>query len=110
MIDPHLVIADQPTRLDEPAESPLDDPSLGQDLEAFHVVAALDDLQVDLPVTGKIGDLFFELPGVASIRPDPFEPAIGPGERWQQQSGPIAILDVCRRDLHVEDEPEGVYQ
>src|SRR5690606_39630104 len=106
----HLVVADQATGLDEPAEGALNDPSFRQNLEALHVVAALDDLQVDLAMAFHPRHLADEFPGIAAIRPDLLEPAVGGGENGQQQTGTIPVLHVGGRDPQREDEAEGVYQ
>ena len=110
VIDAHLVVADQTPGLDQPTESSFHDPALGQNLEAFRNVAALDDLQINLAVTGKIRDFSFQLSGIASVGPNPLQPAVAVAQCGKQQSCPVTILNVCGGDLQVKDEAERIYQ
>jgi hypothetical protein len=110
VLDADLVVADQTAGLDEPAEGPFHHPASWQHLETLQVVAAFDDLQIDLAMARQAGHFPFELPGVAAVGPDPLEPAVGFGEAWEQQARSVPVLDVGGCDLQRENEAAGVYQ
>jgi hypothetical protein len=83
----------------------LDDPALGQQDEAAHVVRALDDLQ--LPA-GPLVDLANELAGVAAIAPEPLEARQRPDQWLEHELGTVAILDISGMHLHPVDQSEGI--
>ncbi len=89
----------------DPSEGTLDDPALGQHLEAWHVVA-LDDLET--PGAG-LGDGCRDLrPLIAAIGEDhldEWEPSAGAA---QQLVGAIAILHVAWMHHDAEDQAERV--
>jgi hypothetical protein len=103
------MIPDQAARLDEPAEGSFDDPTFRQHHESFHIVAALDDLKIDLAVSLEPGDFLDQLSRVASVSPDELEPTVGSGEDRHQQAGSVTILNVGGCHLQRENEAEGVY-
>ena len=74
----------------------------GQDLEARHVVASLDDLQRPL------ADLFQRLAefrsGVVAIGEDVAQPGEGPSDRGEQRRRTVAVLDMGGVN-HASDEP-----
>ena len=62
-----LIIFREPSRKVQPAKSPLHDPSLWQDLEAFNIVIAFDNFQ------SPTAEVFYpadKLAPIASISPD----------------------------------------
>src|SRR5512135_3627477 len=66
-----LVVATQPAAACQPTERLLYYPSAGQDLEAFHVVAALDDLQLHAQlVVGPVDQAGVHDVGVPAVDPD----------------------------------------
>ena len=104
------MVPDQAARLDEPAKGSFDDPPFRQDLEPFHVVAAFDNLEINASMSFELGYFLHQLAGIASVGPDPLEPAVGGGEARHQQAGSITVLHVGGSHLEGEDEAEGVYQ
>jgi hypothetical protein len=110
MVDPHLVIADQPAGLDEPAKGTLHDPASWEHFEAFGDIAPLDDLKIDLPVPRQVCDLSFEGTGVPAIGPDFLQPAVTAGQWRKQQARPIPVLHVGGRHLQRQQVSQRVYQ
>ena len=86
----------------EPGKGALHHPTPGQDLEARHVVASLDDLQRPL------ADLFQRLAefrsGVGAIGEDVAQPGEGPSDRGEQRRRAVAVLDMGGVN-HAGDEP-----
>lgn len=98
----------QPPGLDEPSESPFHDPSFRQSLESLHVIGSLDDLKLDPSVTGYGGHLLLQFPRIAAVGPDPFEPAVAPGQRSKQLPGPVANLHIRCGHLQREEVACGI--
>ena len=96
-----LVVFAQPTITPEPGKGSLDDPTLGQNLEAGHIVAAFDDLQY--PVAHFLGPLD-QFAGVAPVGPDQLELGELPDQFGQHQLGPIAVLDIG--GMHNDDQEQ----
>ena len=101
-----FVVLAQTAITTEPSKGSLDDPTLGQNLKAGHIVAAFDDLQN--PGAQFLGPLD-QVPGVSPIGPDQLEPGELPDQFGQHQFGPVAILDVGGVDDHGQDQAQGVY-
>ncbi len=101
-----LVVLAQTTIPTEPRKRAFDDPTLGQNLEAGHIVAAFDDLQD--PVAQFLCPLD-QFPGVAPVGPNQLEPGELPDQFGQHQLGPIAILDVGRVHDDRQEQAQGVY-
>jgi len=100
-----LVVAHQSPVPADPREGPLDDPSLGQDLEAVQV-GALDDLQT--PRAGARDRRGHPRPLVAAVRVDARderEASPGPAQEFE---GAVAVLDVGGVDDDVQQETERV--
>src|ERR1700686_5031504 len=92
----------------EPGEGALDDPSAGQDDEALHVVASLDDLDAQ---AGVGGDGVVHLPGVVSVvAPDQLEPVEPLAYLVEDQGRAVAILDAGGVDAHAQWEAFGIDQ
>lgn len=102
----HLVVLAQASVSLEPPEGAFHDPSLGQDHEARHVVAALDDFQNPAPELSRPVD---QLSGIAAIGPDQLQPGEAAFEFGQHQLGSIAVLNVGRMHHHGQHQAEGVY-
>lgn len=101
-----LVVLAQPPVTTEPSKGSLHDPTLRQDLEAGHVVAAFDDLQD--PVTHFLGP-FDQFPGVSPIGPDQLQPGELPDQFRQHQLGPVAVLDIGGMHDNGQKQAQGVY-
>jgi len=101
-----LVVLAQTAIAAEPSEGSLDNPTLGQNLEAGHVVAAFDDLQDPVAQFSCPVDQF---PGVSPIGPDQLEPREFPDQLGQHQLGPVAVLDVGGMHDHSQEQAQGVY-
>ena len=87
-----LMIADQAALLDEPAEGPLDDPAPVEHLEAFGIVRAPYDVQVEAAAGSQgfyPGD---QGAGIARVGPDLGQAAVPIDEASQQGLGPIPVL------------------
>jgi len=102
-----LVVLAQPSVSSEPREGSFHDPSLGQDDESRHVVAALDDLQGPPPESPRPVDQLARLPAVGPDQLQPGESALEQGR--QHQLGPVAVLDVGRMHHHGQHHPQRVY-
>jgi len=86
----------------KPGESPLDDPSPADKLEAALFVRALDDLEFDL-LYGQSGGELVSL--VAAIRKDLFDKREQPARLFDQLCGGIAVLDAGRDRLDAKQQP-----
>lgn len=101
-----LVILAQAAIAAEPGEGSFDNPALGQDHEAGHIVAAFDDLQDPVAQLPRPLD---QLSGVAAVGPDQLEPRELADQFDQHEFGPVAVLDVGRMYHHGQDQAQGVY-
>ena len=101
-----LVVLAQPTVAAEPSKGSLDDPALGQNLKACHIVAAFDDLQDPVAQFLRPIDQF---PGVPAVGPNQLEAAELPDQFSQHQFGPVAVLDMGGMHDHGQEQAHGVY-
>ena len=101
-----LVILAQSAISTEPRERSLHNPSLRQDHEARHVVAAPNDLQNP---PSQLSCPFDQPARVPAIGPDQLQPGEAALEQRQHQLGPVAVLNVGRVHHHSQDQAEGVY-
>jgi hypothetical protein len=101
-----LVVFAQTAITTEPGKGSLDDPTLGQNLKAGHIVAAFDDLQDPVAHFPGPRDQF---PGVAPIGPDPLQARELSDQSSQHQLGPVAVLDVGGMHDHDQEQAQGVY-
>ena len=86
-------------------EEALDDPPLGQDHEAAHVVAAFDDRQDQ----GEQGEAVLdEAAGVAAVGPDQLQLVVCEGDLPQKHVGGGAVADIRGGDHHAQQQTEGV--
>src|SRR3982750_909222 len=96
-------ILGQTTAAVEPCDGPLDDPSLGQDGEAFGHVRSFDDLHLDLAQGATQA-------GVAAIGVEPEQEGVEPEEAGHQQHASVAVLDVGRMHDGAQQQALRVYQ
>ena len=101
-----FVVLAQAAVSSEPREGSLDDPTLGQNHEPRHVVAALDDLQNP---PAQFPRPFDQLARIAAIGPDQLQPAETALEQGQHEFGPVAILDVGGMHHHGQQQTQRVY-
>ena len=87
----------------EPCEGAFDHPAAGQDLEAFCLVGALDDLErpVTMP-TQRVPEL---VSGIAAIGKDVAQPREPVADRLEHVNGAIAVLDIGCVDENEDQEP-----
>ena len=109
MIDSALIVANQASALVEPAKGPLYDPALSDKLEAFGVIAAADDLQVQPAEWAQSLDPLDQRAGIAAIGPEDLQPAKEKIESREQMGGSIAVLHRGGSHAHPEDQAEGIY-
>ena len=101
-----LEVAREASAAADPGKRALDDPALGQHLEARNV-RPLDDL--DEPRTGARQAVGEARALVAAVGEDAFdEGEEAPRARVEHERGAVAILDVCRMHDDVQEEAEGV--
>jgi len=90
----------------EPGEGALHHPTPGQDLEARHAVASLDDLQ--RPLADLLRRLAEFRSGPGAIGEDMAPPGEGPSDRGEQRRRAVAVLDVGGVNHAGDEEPAGV--
>jgi len=106
-----LVVLAQPTGATEPAEGALDDPAPGQNLEASHVVGALDDLERGRAErSAQSANPIDQLTVVSAIGPEVSKSQPAAGKTLQQKLGPVAILHVGWMHHDFENQSERVGQ
>lgn len=110
MTDLHFIVPHQSARLDQPAESSLDDPAFRQNLESFDIIASLDDLKFHPAMAFDLRSFLFKLPRVATVRPDQLEPAERGCQHGEEQAGAIPVLHIRRGDFQGQDVAERIYQ
>jgi hypothetical protein len=101
-----LVVLAQPTIAPEPSKGSLDDPTLGQNPKARHIIAAFDDLQDPVSQFPCPVDQF---PGVSPVGPDQLEARKLPDQLGQHQFGSVTILDMGGMHDHGQEQAQGVY-
>ena len=84
VIDTSLIVAGQAAGLIEPGEGALDDPALPHELEARGILAAADDLQMQLAKGTQPFDPCDQGTGRATVGPDDLQPAKEKGEAREQ--------------------------
>src|SRR3974377_1124488 len=70
MVGAHLVVPTKAARLHKPAEGSLGDPALRQNLEAFSLVGAPHNLQMELAEWTEVLDPLDQGSQVATVGPD----------------------------------------
>ena len=110
MLRSGLVVADQAALLDEPAEGPLDDPAPVEHLEAFGIVRAPYDVQVEAAAGSQgfyPGD---QGAGIARVGPDLGQAAVPIDEAPQQGPGSIPVLFIGGADIDPQQQAQDVDQ
>jgi hypothetical protein len=102
-----LVVADEPSVLDDPSEGPLYHPAAAQHLETFCGGRAFDDLDDDMSL---LPGPLHEPTSVAAIGKSVFDERISCAGCLEYQLGAIAILNVGRVDPDGKEPPIGVGQ
>ena len=98
----HFIVEAQAVGFDQPAESPLDDPSLGQELEALGLIAAANDPQLQSAKGPQGFESCHQLAGRATVSPDAGQPVIEKGTSREQGDRTLAVLDAGWGDLHAK--------
>src|SRR5881394_1487338 len=98
MIQTNLIVATEAPRFVKPAKGSLDDPALGQDLEALGVVTASHNLQLEFAVGAKLFDPVHQPPQVAAIGPDDLNAVIHREHELDETLGRVAVLHGSRGD------------
>ena len=98
----YLIVGTQTAGLHQPAESPLDDPPLGQEFEAFGLVAAAHDVQMPPDKRTQGLDPCDQLARIAAVSPDAGQPVIEKGTRREQAHRTLAVLDTGWGDVQGE--------
>jgi hypothetical protein len=93
MIQPHLIVGAQAPRFVEPAKGSLDNPALGQDLEALGPVATPHDFQMQSAAGPQLFDPLDQRAQVTTIGPDDLQPPKPLDQRPDQTLGRIAVLN-----------------
>jgi len=94
----------------EPGEGALDDPTLADKLEALGIIAAADDLQMQLAKGTQPFDPSDQCTGIAAIRPDDLQPAEEKAEAREERDGPVAVLNGGGSHANSQKHAEGVHQ
>ena len=102
-----LIVPDEAAALDDPGESPLDDPAPTEDDEALHPRHAADDLECDVGLVLCPSDEFL---GIAAVCEDMLDEGKPPPGSLQDPLCPVAILDIGAVDLDREQPAVGVRQ
>src|SRR5476651_2288838 len=105
-----LVIAGEAAGLVEPTEGALDDPTLAHELEAFGVVAAADDVEVQFAEGAQPFDPLDQGTGVTAIGPDDLQFAKEKVEAGEQRSGSVPVLDGGGSHTGAEDQAQSVHE
>lgn len=100
-----FIILAEPAVPAQPCERPLDDPAVGQHLEARDLFAAPDNFQFP---AGVFLDPLLQLAGVAGIGPNQFQPRTSPANLRDHLFGPVTILDAGRMNHHAHDQSQGI--
>ena len=102
-----LVVTDEATVLDNPAEGSLNHPPPRQDLEAFGLRVAADDLQDDVGLLPGPGD---QTPGVSAIGKCPFDERVSGPRAFQYALAAITVLEVGAVDMNSKQPAIGIGQ
>ena len=109
-----LVVACEPPLLDQPAKTPLNDPTPGQHDEAFLIFKFLDDAQSEVRAHAEepphLNDKFLKLPCVAAVCKDHEQAQKAVAEHAQEHFGSVSILHARRCDHHAEEQAIGIGQ
>jgi hypothetical protein len=98
------ILGEAPTAI-EPGDGALDDPALGQELEA-RTIAAFDDLE--LPVRDGAEDLFELGALIGAVADDLLKKRKQSPHRLEQGRRAVAVLHVGRMHLHAQQQAERV--
>src|SRR5258708_23741616 len=90
----NFVVTAEATRLHKPAEGSLDDPALGQNLEAFDLVTPAHDLQVELTERTELLHPLDQGSQIAAIGPDDLYPAVHSHQELDEVLGRVAVLRI----------------
>ena len=105
-----LIIADQAALLDEPAEGPLHHPAPVEHLEAFGVVRATYDVQVEAAAGPQGFDPGDQGAGIARMGPYLGQAAVPIDEASQQVLGSIPVLFIGGADIDPQQQAQDVDQ
>lgn len=94
----------------EPAESTLNDPAPGKDLEAFDVVGSFNNLHFEPVALAQAADPLQELASISTVCPDEPQSQEGVPDYSQHKLGPVAVLSVGRMDDGNQHKPEDIYE
>src|SRR5712675_3373576 len=92
VIQAHLIVTAQSAGLGEPAKGSLNDPSLGQNLEAFGTVTSAHNLQPQPAERAKLLNPLNQRPQVAAVGPDDLHPSVQGDQGFDQTLGGVAVL------------------
>jgi len=100
-----FIVAGQAAIAAQPSKGALDDPTVGQEPEAWREFA--DDFQAGGATDAKFSKPLLQLAGVSSVGPDEAQPA-EPQGLLEQGFGAIAILQAGGVHDHGEDQAQGI--
>jgi len=101
-----LEVLGEPATSTEPGKGALDDPSPGQELEAFDAGRALDDL--DGPRTAVFDGGAQLRAAVDAVGEDVVQPRTAPAQGAQQRDGAVRVLDAGLMNLADKQEALGI--
>jgi hypothetical protein len=99
-----LVILAEATVTAQPAEGPLDDPSVRQDFESLEIIVAFYDLEPHLGAFAQIPEPIDELACVAAISPDEAEAMKLVLEPFEDQRRAITVLEIAGMNQSNQDQ------
>ena len=102
-----FIIFGQPPEASQPGKRALHHPPTGNDFEAFLVIGALDDLDLDAQM---VGDPVEKGTIIPTVRPD-FGQARKPlGEVFEERLSPLAFPQVGSGDKDGQNQSVGIYE
>jgi len=102
-----FIILSQTTKMDQPGEGALHNPTFGKDVEAGLVSG--NDFQPGSLAAKKIAHPSHQLAGISAVGKDDAQPAKDQGF-FQNHSRPVAILDPCAMNDGHKNQAKGVHQ
>lgn len=108
--DRMLIVFAESASAPEPSESALHDPAPRQDFEAMECGVVFDDFQPGPACGTQIAHPLDQRARVSSVGPDAAQPAEAVTQGREQQTRPIAILNVGRVDADQENQAQRIDQ
>jgi len=110
MIQANFIIPAQPSRFGQPAEGSLNDPSLGQYLEAIGPVAPADNFQVQFAKGAQPFDPLNQRAEVTAVGPNDLQATKKAHQSLEERLGCVPVLHGSAGDHQRQNQAQGVHR